>query len=49
MKWFMVQRKTVHQGDVNIGSVGSNTGVIMGNLNYTGSNGVSIVGSSIAK
>lgn len=47
--WFVVQRNTVHQGDVRIGSVGSNTGVIMGNLNYTGSNGVSIVGSSMTK
>jgi hypothetical protein len=43
----MTQRNTVHQGDVRIGSVGSNTGVIMGNVNSTGGDGVNIVGSSI--
>lgn len=32
---------------MSIGSVGSNTGVIMGNVNSTGGNGVSIVGSSM--
>jgi hypothetical protein len=47
MEWLVVQRNTVHQEDVSIGSVGSNTGVIMGNVNYIGPNGVSIVGSSM--
>lgn len=43
---WLIKRNIMHQGDVSFASMGSNTGVIMGNMNSSG-DGVSIVGSSM--